>query len=89
MAEKRDNRQYERTPLRTRIRITHDTFGELLVKTRDISYGGVFVLITDRPMPPVGTVIEGQVQDDYGERPVVKMEIVRIETEGVGLMFVE
>jgi hypothetical protein len=89
MTNDRDKRQHERTPLRTNIRITHATFGELLVKTRDISFGGVFLLTSDQPLPPIGTIIEGQVQDDYGERPVVKMEIVRVEAGGVGVMFIE
>jgi len=89
MEQNRDKRKHERTPLRTTIRIRHDTFGELLVKTRDISQGGVFLLTTDLPVPPVGTIIEGQVQDDYGERPVVRMEIVRVEPVGIGLMFID
>jgi len=89
MANNQDKREHVRTPLRTSILLTHDSFGELLVKTRDISHGGVFLLTSELPMPPVGTVIHGQVQDDYGERPVVKMEIVRVEPSGVGLMFIE
>ncbi|MCB1860796.1 MAG: PilZ domain-containing protein [Chromatiaceae bacterium] len=89
MTQDRDKREHVRTPLRTSIRLTHESFGELLVKTRDISHGGVFLLTGDLPMPPVGTIIEGQVQDGYGERPVVKMEIVRVSPGGVGLMFIE
>jgi len=89
MANNQDKREHVRTPLRTSILLTHDSFGELLVKTRDISHGGVFLLTSELSMPPVGTVIHGQVQDDYGERPVVKMEIVRVEPSGVGLMFIE
>ncbi|MCB1763204.1 MAG: PilZ domain-containing protein [Gammaproteobacteria bacterium] len=89
MTESRENRQHERTPLRTSIRITHESFGELLVDTRDISYGGVFLLTAERQMPPIGTIIEGQVQDDYAERPIVRMQIVRIESNGVGVMFID
>lgn len=89
MTDNRNKREHERTPLRTKILLTHDSFGELLVKTRDISLGGVFLLTSELPMPPVGTVIEGQVQDDYGERPVVRMQIVRVEPGGLGLMFIE
>lgn len=87
MTARRDNRLYGRTQLSTSV--THDAFGELLVRTRDISYGGVHLLTMNRPMPPVGTIIKGQVQDDYGKSPVVNMQNVGIETEGVGLMFVE
>jgi len=89
MVQSTDKREYVRTLLCTSIRITHDSFGEMLVKTRDISNGGVFLVTTDLPMPPVGTIIEGQVKDDYGERPVVRMEIVRGESGGIGLMFID
>lgn len=89
MADNRDKRQYVRTPLRTTILLTHDSFGEMLVKTRDISQGGVFLVTSELSMPPVGTIIQGQVQDDYGERPVVKMEIVRVDPNGIGLKFIE
>lgn len=40
-------------------------------------------------MPPPGSVVEGQIQDEYGERPIVKMEVVRVDSEGVGLKFLD
>ena len=84
-----DNRQYERVALASRIRITHDTFGSVVVKTRDISVGGVYLIIDDLSMPPPGTVIEGQIQDEMEDRPVVRMEVVRVEPNGVGLKFLD
>ena len=89
MVQNREKRKHERTPLRTSIRIMHETFGEKLVQTRDISHGGVFLLTSDLELPPIGTIIQGQVQDEYGERPLVRMQIVRTEPDGVGLMFVD
>ena len=86
----RDKRNYPRTPLVTRLRLTHDSFGTVVVKTRDISQGGVYLVTEELPIPPVGTILQGQIQDDYGEeRPVVKMEVVRLEPTGVGLRFVD
>ncbi len=84
-----EKRKHERTPLCACIRISHESFGTRVVKTRDISLGGVYLLVDDLQMPPEGTIIEGQVQDDYMERPVVKMEVVRIEPQGVGLRFID
>jgi hypothetical protein len=84
-----DNRRHERVPLTSRIRITHDSFGSVVVKTRDISLGGVYLVIDDLTMPPPGTVIEGQIQDEMEDRPVVRMEVVRIEPNGVGLKFLD
>ena len=83
----RERRRFERVPLHTRMRIMHASFGEAIVKTRDLSHGGVFLFTEGISMPPVGTIIEGQVQDEYGERPVVEMEIVRFESDGVGVQF--
>jgi hypothetical protein len=84
-----EQRRHLRTPLACRIKITHETIGELLVKTRDISDGGVFVIIDPKDIPAVGTIVTGQVQGLMDEAPVLAMEVVRIESEGVGLRFVD
>lgn len=84
-----NNRRHERVPLSSRIRISHDSFGSVVVKTRDISFGGVYLIVDDLTMPPPGTVIEGQIQDEMEDRPVVLMEVVRVEPNGVGLKFLE
>ena len=82
-----EQRRSIRTPLSCRIKITHESIGELLVKTRDISDGGVFVIIEPENIPPVGTVVTGQVQGLMDDAPVLDMEVVRIETQGIGLRF--
>ncbi|MCG8317775.1 MAG: PilZ domain-containing protein [Pseudomonadales bacterium] len=86
-----NQRKHERTPLRVQFKIWHESFGEAQVETRDVSEGGVY-LITDSAnleMPDSGTVMKGQVQGVMDDAPVVTMEIVRIEPQGVGLKFVE
>lgn len=85
----REQRRHIRTPLACRIKIVHETIGELMVKTRDISDGGVFVIIDPENIPPVGTQVTGQVQGLMEDAPVVAMEVVRIEPAGVGLRFIE
>jgi hypothetical protein len=82
-----EQRRSIRTPLSCRIKIMHATIGEMTVKTRDISDGGVFVIIDPQNIPKVGTVVTGQVQGLMDEAPVLEMEVVRIESEGVGLRF--
>ncbi len=84
-----EKRRHERMPLCARIRISHESFGTRIVKTRDISHGGVYLVIDDFQMPASGTVIQGQIQDDHMDRPVVNMEVVRLEPAGVGLKFIE
>jgi len=82
-----DKREHARTPMACRIKIQHESIGELMVKTRDISDGGVFVILEPDQVPPVGSVVTGQVQGMMVEAPIVEMEVVRVEPEGVGLRF--
>lgn len=84
----RDKRRHIRTPLACRIKITHDSLGELVVKTRDISDGGVFVVLEPNQVPPIGTHVTGQVQGLMDDAPILEMEVVRVEPSGVGLRFV-
>ena len=84
----KDKRQHVRTSFACRIKITHDSVGELLVKTRDISDGGVFVVLEPDQIPPIGSRLLGQVQGLLDDAPVLKLEVVRVEPAGVGLRFI-
>ena len=84
-----EKRKYPRTPVASKILITHQSFGSMLVMTRDVSGGGVFLLMDEIPELPVGTVVEGQVQDEMPDRPLVKMELVRVDAEGLALRFLD
>lgn len=83
-----DKRQHIRTSLQCKIKITHDSLGEKIVKTRDISDGGVFVVLEPNDIPPVGSIVTGQVQGLMDHAPILEMEVVRVEPTGVGLRFV-
>lgn len=74
--------------MKVQVKVSHPSIGEILVPTRDISDGGIFLLTENIEMPPVGTVLTGQVQGMATDAPVIKMEIVRVEPAGVGLRFV-
>lgn len=78
-----NQRQYPRTPLKCRIRISHPLFGELMAQTRDLSDTGVYVKHPDL----TGSVVTGQVQDLPIDAPILQMEVVRVDAEGVGLRF--
>ena len=84
----RDQRKFQRTRLKCRVKVTHKDLGEIEVNSRDISDGGIFLVTNDMEMPPLGTIVEGQVQGLMDDAPLVEMEIVRVETTGVGLRFV-
>jgi hypothetical protein len=82
-----DKRQCSRIPLSTRVKITHPSFGSVVVMTRDLSNGGAFLVTQGIELPPIGSILEGQVQDLQEEAPIVKMKIVREEADGVGVKF--
>jgi len=82
-----NKRRHVRTPLVCRIKVTHNN-EEMLVKTRDISDGGVFVVLEPEQVPPIGSVVTGQVQGMMEDAPILDMEVVRIEPAGVGLRFI-
>lgn len=84
-----DKRRHPRIPLCSHIMITHPSIGSLTLKTRDISHGGVFLALEDISILPVGTVVDGQVQDEMDDRPWVRMEVVRLAPSGIGLKFLD
>lgn len=74
--------------MKCQVKVSHPSIGEVVVETRDISDSGIFLLTEDVEMPPIGTIVEGQVQNMGMPGPVVKMEIVRLDPAGVGLRFI-
>jgi c-di-GMP-binding flagellar brake protein YcgR len=82
-------RRHVRTNFSCRIKITHASIGEIQVKTRDISDGGVFVVLEPEQIPPIGTRLTGQVQGLMEDAPILELEVVRVESTGVGLRFVQ
>lgn len=83
-----NQRRHLRTPLRCQIKIWHDSIGETIVTTRDISDGGLFLIMEETQVPPVGSILRGQVQGLMDDAPVVIMEIVRVEPGGIALKFI-
>ncbi|SEL05415.1 PilZ domain-containing protein [Atopomonas hussainii] len=83
-----NQRNHPRTLFRCRIRLWLPEGDELVVHTRDISDGGVYILIDQQALPAgLGLRLKGQVIDMPIEAPVVDLEVVRIEPEGLGLRF--
>lgn len=84
----KDKRIHIRTPLQCKIKISHPTLGDIIVKTLDISDGGIFIALDPDMIPAVGTIVTGQVQGLMEDAPVLQMEVMRIESGGVGLRFI-
>jgi hypothetical protein len=84
-----DKRRHERYPFATEVKISHPDFGEKIVKTKDISDSGIFIVVEPTAMPAIGEIVQGQVQGGAGEMPIVNMRIVRMDDDGLGLQFLE
>jgi ribosomal protein S12 len=84
----RDLRNTPRTRLRAEVKVSHPNAGEIRTHTRDISDSGAFVFADGHDIA-LGDVVEVQVQGlPGGDAPVVRMRIVRLDKEGMGLEFV-
>ncbi|HHH38776.1 MAG TPA: PilZ domain-containing protein [Sedimenticola sp.] len=84
-----EKRRHPRVPVCSDILIVHPDLGSFTLKTRDLSQGGVFLVMEDASRLPVGTLVKGQVQDGMPDRPWVQMEVVRVVPSGVGLKFLD
>lgn len=84
----RNQRQHPRATMKCRIRIIHDSFGEIFAHTRDLSDGGVYVKHPQLTDLQQGMIVSGQVQDLPIPAPVLEMEVMRVDAEGVGLRFI-
>ena len=82
-----DVRGCPRTRLRAEVKVTHPDAGEILSHTRDISDSGAFI-VTHGENIAVGDIVDVQVQGlPGGDAPVVRMRIVRLDKDGMGLEF--
>lgn len=85
-----DGRKHPRTRLRALVTLNHPRTGEQRTHTRDISDTGAFLLNEGIVLPDLGEIVEVQVQGLPGDpAPIVRMRIVRIDKDGVGLEFVD
>jgi c-di-GMP-binding flagellar brake protein YcgR len=60
------------------------------VRTRNISDGGLFLILDDIEMPAIGTEVQVKVKNQLGdgeEAPLNQAAVVRHEPEGIGLKF--
>jgi len=83
-----EKRKHVRTEFSANVKLMHATVGELNLKMRDMSDGGVFLFSVDLLDLPLGEVVQIQALD-IEDAPLLNAVIVRRETAGVGLQFVE
>lgn len=80
-------RVHIRTAFTTRVKIMHASFGEIITETRDLSQGGVFLITAGKITLPVGATVQLQTLDMVGNAPLVNATVVRIEADGLAMMF--
>lgn len=87
----RNKRVHIRNKLRAEVTLSHPQVGDLKLHTSDISESGAFILAEGNDLPAVGEIVEVQVQGlgGGGSGPLVKMRIVRFDSQGIGLQFVD
>jgi hypothetical protein len=86
-----DRREHTRTALSAKVKVCHAEYGDFVFSTRDISDGGVFVIVVDTEpfSPDIGDRVTVQVQGLPVPAPVLPMVIVRKTSDGYGLQFAE
>ena len=82
-------RVHLRTRMRTRLKMAHNEFGELVVFSGNISDGGVFIELVATEKPEAGDIVSVQIQDLPIEAPVIKARVARVTDYGIGLEFID
>jgi len=84
-----EQRRTLRTRVQCRIKISHPSFGDCLAQTQNLSDHGVYVKHPSLTTLRKGMQVSGQVQHLPIAAPVLQMEVVRVDAEGVGLRFIK
>ena len=86
-----ENRKHLRIGLVVDIELTLQQ-GLINVRTRNISDGGLYLILDDIELPPIGTEVAVRLKNQLGdgeEPPVNRARVVRHENDGIGLEFLE
>jgi hypothetical protein len=85
----RDKRRHERVPVTVEVELVDPAIGKLVVNTKDLSDGGLFLRLGPKPWPGVGSTVTVRLNQLLGgaEPPLLKARVVRETDEGVGLEF--
>ena len=87
-----EKRRHLRIGLVVEIELTLPGQKKVIVRTRNISDGGLFLVLDDIEMPPIGTEVQVRLKNQLGdgeEPPINRATVVRHEPDGIGLAFLE
>jgi hypothetical protein len=85
-----EQRKYMRDTSQASVEISHPGFGQITLKARDLSDGGVFVFLGQHIALPIGTTVKTKIKRHSGaiNQDPVDMQVVHHHSGGMGLMFV-
>jgi len=87
-----ENRKHLRIGLIVDIELTLPGQDMVNVRTRNISDGGLYLILDDIDLPAVNTEVKVRLKNQLGdgeEPPVNRAKVVRQEPDGIGLVFLE
>jgi hypothetical protein len=86
-----DNRKFERFTLSVEVELTYSGTGKMILNTKDVSTGGVFLQMQGKPIPPLGSELLIKLAGLVGgeEPSTVRVKVVRVTDEGIGLEFLD
>lgn len=85
-----DNRGDQRLGIRLEVEVQCDN-DKSSMHTRDISNSGVFLECGPENIPPVGAILIIRIKHALGdgEAPTVRAQVVRVDSQGVALKFLD
>ena len=87
-----DQRKHPRVGFVVDVELTIPDHDPIVVRTKNVSDGGLFIVIDDTEMPPVGTEVTVRLKNQLGdgeEPPLNRALVVRKGPDGIGLAFVD
>jgi len=87
-----DKRKSPRKDITLSINITYPSGESQIVNTRDISDGGMFLILDKLDQPIIGELVAVELTDDPKNTealPSSEAVVVRQEADGIGLSFIE
>ena len=87
-----ENRKHLRIGLIVDIELTLPGQDMMNVRTRNISDGGLYLILDNIDLPSVNTEVQVRLKNQLGdgeEPPINRAKVVRHETDGIGLVFLE
>lgn len=88
----KEHRRFERYPIEVEVEVVIPKMlldQKRIMRTRDMSNGGLFIATDGSPLPPMGAELRVRViQQGQGEAmPVVRARVVRVSAEGMAVAF--